>query len=302
MTSYILKKAIDRRERELEHAKKMEERGIQEETPLKLLDENIKGAVNLCKDREIDYPLMVAGGEGVGKSTLASHVVKKIAKYTNQEIDLSESMIYSYDERDKYGHPLINSFLGFTHKYQNTHYKILWYDEAVSVLFSDDHATRESKDAKKLFVIKREMRHFDVLIAPSFFQIVKDIRERRIKALLYCYIEKNRETGKFEHWYAWFSSQKIVQLSLSPKARAAFRSPKSLFRIVQPDFVEKFPEMDKDFRETYLLNKHTFRSSFIDSLIGNNKTAADYLLPENIDLTPAFDKLLGRKQTGELAT
>lgn len=297
MTSVILRKAIERQHKEAERKKRLEEIGEEEIPHLYLLKKNIEGAVQICREKRQDWSFEIVGAEGSGKSTMAAHVARILAELTNQKLDLNESMIYSFDERDRHGKPLVNSMLGFVDKYQTTPFKILWYDEAVSVLFSDDHATKESKSAKKLFVVKRDMCHFDIVVAPSPFHIVKDIRERRIKTMIYCYIAKDENTGRFKHKYAWYSAEKIVEMSLNQKARAVFRRADKFKAIVPPDFEEDFQEMDKKFEEEYLINKRSFQRTFIDTLIGDEKTAADLVLPDGFSFSSAFDKLTGRTDT-----
>ncbi|MDR2943837.1 MAG: hypothetical protein LBU81_01915 [Methanosarcinales archaeon] len=269
-----------------------------------MLQKNLEGIVRVCKENRLDWPINVVGAEGSGKSTLAAHISQKLAEMTGQELDLAESMIYSFDERDRHGAPLKNSLVGFVDKYQSTEFKILWYDEAVTVLFSDEHATRESKEAKKLFITKRDMCHFDILVSPSPFHIIKDIRSRRVKTMIYCFIMEDPETKRFKHKYAWYSADKIVSMSYGSnqkKAEVLFRRPKQFINAFPPDFIEDFPKMTQEFEEKYLLTKRTFMKTYIDSLVGGEKTAADLVLPENFSFIPVFDKLVGKTAGGEEA-
>lgn len=276
MSSTFLRKA--REDLNRQNNPELTEKKKREKKPLSLLNSNLKGIVNYCKDYEQDWTFFIVGTEGSGKSTLASHVCNNLTAHTKIPFSLEESIIYSFDDRDGRGNPLINSMVGFIDKYKDTPFKILWYDEAVSVLFSDDHATKESKNAKKSFIIKRDMSHFDILVAPSFYHIVKDIRERRVKTLLYCFREKDPITRKFVHKYAFFSKKEIAALSSLTKGREIFGDPKTLFKRVPPKFVEEFPPMSSEQRGQYLTVKRDFRDDFFDDIIGNKKQAPEVIL------------------------
>lgn len=247
---------------------------------LDLLKSNIKGIVNLCKKEEQDWVLFIVGPEGVGKSTLAMHVCETFAEYSKIPFKLDDSYISSFDDRDRKGMPLKNSMLGFIERFKDSPFQCLLYDEAVSVLFSDDHATKESKFAKKSFIIKRDMCHFDILVAPSFYHIVKDIRERRVKTMLYCFREKDPITKRYIHKYAWFSSKEIARLSAMQKGREIFNEPTELMRLVKPVFVEDYPPMSESVRSEYLQFKRSFRDDFFAELAGNTKAPSEILISD----------------------
>ena len=275
--SRFLKDAIAK----LEKSKELKN-NYSEEQPerrqLDLLQSNIKGIVNLCESEEQDWVTFIVGPEGVGKSTLAMHVCRMFSQYSKVEFKLDDSYISSFDDRDSRGNLLKNSMIGFIEKYKNTPFMCLLYDEAVSVLFSDDHATKESKLAKKSFIIKRDMCHFDVLVAPSFYHIVKDVRERRVKTMLYCFREKDPISKRYIHKYAWFSSKEIAKLSAMTKGREIFNEPKELMRLVKPVFVEAYPPMSDSVRADYLQFKRSFRDDFFAELAGNTKTPSEILM------------------------
>lgn len=274
--SRFLRNAKSKTENDFSENKTVSERPVKRQ--LDLLKSNIKGIVNLCKNEEQDWVSFIVGPEGVGKSTLAMHVCETFAEYSKIQFKLDDSYISSFDDRDSKGLPLKNSMLGFIERYKDSPYRCLLYDEAVSVLFSDDHATKESKLAKKSFIIKRDMCHFDILVAPSFYHIVKDIRERRVKTMLYCFREKDPVSKRYIHKYAWFSSKEISRLSAMQKGRELFNEPKELMRLIKPVFVEEYPPMSESVRSEYLQFKRNFRDDFFAELAGNTKAPAEILV------------------------
>lgn len=125
--------------------------------PMFLLMHTIDKAKEFCQELRQDWVVFITGGEGSGKSTLASHVCKRFDP--NYSID--ESMIYSFRDQE-------HSFLRFMQRFKDTPHKVAWYDEAVTVLFSHRHSSKDSADAQEIFKIKRDCRHYDVLVSPSF--------------------------------------------------------------------------------------------------------------------------------------
>lgn len=253
--------------------------------PLYFLNHTIDKAKAYCKEQRQDWVMFVTGMEGSGKSTLASHICKRFDP--NYSID--ESMIYSFRDGD-------HSFLKFMRDYKDTPYKVAWYDEAVTVLFSHRASSGDSTDAQEIFKIKRDCRHFDILVSPSFWDLVPDIRERRIKSLLYCFTEVYHPTAgrtKYRHKYAYFSGSKIMKLSENKKAKYAFRAYKELFRIVRPDFIEEFPDMDEDRKEEYMTAKRANRNTVLDRIEGitSDEGGHKLLLPNSFNLESLYSEL-----------
>jgi energy-coupling factor transporter ATP-binding protein EcfA2 len=235
--------------------------------PLQHLRTNINKAIEYCKGNRQDWVILITGNEGSGKSTLASHVCKMF----DQDFSVDESIIYNFWGED-------HSFLNFLEKFQAVPYKVAWYDEAVTVLFALRHSSSDSANAQELFKIKRDCRHFDILVTPSFWDVVPDIRERRAKSLIYCFTEIGHPVrGKtvYYHKLAYFSGAKISHISANKggKVRFAFRSPTELFKLVRPDFIETFPAMDSEIEEEYMKCKIANRLSVLDRI--NNKTVPE---------------------------
>jgi len=229
-------------------------------TQMKSLQYTTKKIKEYCKGNKQDWVFFITGTEGSGKSTLASH----IAKMLDPTYSADDSMIYSFRNGD-------HSLLHFMDSYRNTPYKVAWYDEAVTVLFSLRHNNKDCADAQEIFKISRDCQHYSLLVSPSFWDVVPDIRERRVKSLLYCFTEVYHPTQnrtQYIHKYAYFSGDKIIKLSNNKRAKLAFRSPRELFRLVKPNFIEEFPDMDADFKTSYLSAKRTNRDDILSRIRG----------------------------------
>lgn len=255
-----------------------------EKKPLPLLTHITKQAKKYCVENRQDWVIFITGNEGSGKSTLASHVCSLF----DPKFSLDDSMIYSFRGEN-------NSFLDFIGKYKDTPGKVAWYDEAVTVMFSQRHNSKDSADIQELFKIKRDCRHYDVLVSPSFWDIVPDIRERRIKSLLYCFTEVYHPTAnrtRYRHMYAYYSGSKIIKLSGNKKAKLAFRSYKELFKIVPPDFIEEFPDMEKKFKEDYLSAKRANRDDVLERIEGITEKTGTEKLIDSFELSELKEQLM----------
>lgn len=232
--------------------------------PLSITKANISKIVSYCQQKRQDWVFFVTGLEGSGKSTVAA----QLARILDPQFSLQEGMIYDFRDSEQ-------SFLNFMLKYQDVPYSVAWYDEAVTVLFSQQHNTKDSALAQKIFKIKRDCRHFDILVSPSFWDIVPDIRERRVKSLLYCFTTIHHPAQgrtEFRYHVAYFSGEKIIRLSQNRKAKTAFRSYKALFKLVKPDYVEDFPAMPARFEKEYFKFKRDHRMGIIEDAAGMDET------------------------------
>lgn len=248
----------------------------------KLLLKNLDNSKNICETLNQDFPILVTGSEGSGKSTIAILV----AAYLDADFSFSENMIYTFDAGP-------HSMTEFARKYLTTPYKAPVYDEAVSILFSQSHNSKQSKECQEWFKLKRECKHFDILVIPSYWDMVKDIRERRAKAMIYTYLEKIKAGShiSIKHRFAYFTGEALTDLSESPVAQKRFRTPQKLFKTVRPSFTGEFPglpaEMEKEYRSMKWDNLRAFVSEKFEKSGKNN----DAIMENNLDFR-SIDEML----------
>lgn len=271
---------------------KAQKRAERKKVPLKVMYTNIKNIKKYCHEKNQDWVFMVVGAEGSGKSTMANH----IAAALDPEYNVSESMIYTFKGAD-------HSYMGFLTQFQDTPWKVTNFDEAVTSLFSRNSNSRDVKEAIELFKINRDCNHFNVLVAPSFWDLDKDLRERRTKTVIYTYVEIEHLPGgrkRYHHKYAYFSGEKIVKLSNNKKARIAFRSSKDLFRIVRPDYTETFPGMPPTMEGEYLKNKRAFRRKRVAEIATGDVVTTGtnaFLKPDTLKFTQSAEWVAEREHT-----
>jgi energy-coupling factor transporter ATP-binding protein EcfA2 len=258
---------------------KVETDNYEDRFKMSLLRTTVKKAKIYCEENNQDWTTLVCGLEGSGKSTLASHM----ALMFDNDFSIEESMIYNLKGED---HSLVN----FMQKWGDIPFKVTWYDEAVTVMFSHRANSKEVTDAQEIFKIKRDCKHYDLLVTPAFWDIVPDIRERRAKSLLYTFTEVCHPTETrtvYKHKYAYFGGDKIIQLSLNKKVKFVFRSPKELFKLVKPNFIEEFPEMDSKISDEYMNSKRDNRKNVIERINGGKTETKD-----KKDIKPHINEVL----------
>ena len=120
--------------------------------------------INKTLDIDKDFPLIIDGLTGSGKSTLGIHLAKK--GYVN--FDINEHIIFSKNE-------LIEKITTA----EKGSYIIL--DEAINVLFKRDFANRQQKFLIRLLDMCRDRNLCLILCVPNFWSIDKHILEGRVR-------------------------------------------------------------------------------------------------------------------------
>lgn len=248
----------------LEKKEAAKKRRDKPKTPLQYTKINIKHFKEDCLERNQDLVLGVLSGEGSGKSTFAAN----LAELLEPGFDLNETLIKSYAD-DKF------SFLGFFEKYKNTRFKVAWFDEAVTVLFSLNHKDPDVIMAQKLYKVKRECCHFDILVAPSPYDLTPYIRKNRLKGIFYTFVTVKRQAGRkqYQYWVAFFGAKKIPKLVNDPKCRDAYRQHSQLFKLIKPDFIDMAPDFPERLKIEYASAKKSIISSVFDE--ARNKSRKD---------------------------
>ncbi len=137
----------------------------------------ITNIVNKCRDMNIDWFIAIAGGEGVGKSTLALNVFALICKLVGfNPIDtLLRTLIYDEDELLK--------FISTVDPKEK--FLPLDLDEGANILFN-----RESMQVKRTYILKffNVMRFLNAIViipTPNIKFIDKNVKAHRLKSIFY---------------------------------------------------------------------------------------------------------------------
>jgi len=211
---------------------------------------NVERIKRYCIKHNQDWIFLITGGEGSGKSTLGQH----LAEMLDPKFNMKKQMVYSFDEEYSY----FDFIKGFRHK----PFRAVVFDEAVTALFSRDHAKSEVKDTVKLFNLNRQLNHFSILIVPSFWGMDVDLRERRSRTMLYVF----QDQFNFTHKYAYYSRRKIPNISMNSHARKLFLSSSLFIKHFKPDFMETFPKMTAKKEKEYKKFKTNHFDIFVDDL------------------------------------
>lgn len=221
------------------------------------LEQLMKRVRSWCLKYDQDWPILFAGVEGSGKSTMAL----QIAKMLDPEFKISDSMIFSVADGP-------HSYESFLKKFRGVKGKVAFFDEAVEVFYTQEHNTVESRTIQKIFKTKRSYSHFDMIIAPSIWDLVPDIRDRRTKSLIYTFIAKGRKRNSYVHMFAYFAAPRISQILKHKNLKLLLRTPKELFKFVTPNLVGVYPKLDEKTEADYLSLKKMNQKSVEETGFG----------------------------------
>lgn len=193
-----------------------------------------------CLKNNQDWPILFAGVEGSGKSTLALQV----AKMLDPDFSLSNSIIFDVVGEN-------HSYEQFLNRYRGKRGVVSFFDEAVDVFAATEHNTVESRVIQKIFKTKRSYSHFDLIIAPSVWDLVPDIRNRRTKSLIYTFSQRGRKTDEVLHMFAYFSAERLTQILQHKNLQLLLRVPEKLFKTVPPNLIGIYPNIDQELDDEY---------------------------------------------------
>lgn len=209
----------------------------------------------LVETEDQDWVTIICGAEGSGKSNLAI----QLASIFDPEFDIETQMVNSYSED--------YSYMDYLKKYKDIKYKSVVFDEAVIALFSRESAKSGNINITKMFNMNRQLNHYSILTLPGFWSLEKDMRERRVRSLLYVFAEPKTRVRK----YAYYSREKVSKIVSNPGLRSLFLSPKRFMNSMKPNFVEPFPKMDIRYRRAYLARKKSGFNEFFTQEMSNDK-------------------------------
>jgi len=122
-----------------------------------------------------DYLLVVVGDTGTGKSMFCLHLLEEWYRFVLKQSvsdDLAVQMASDY-------RVWLKNFKSLGE------YDMNIYDEGATTLDSKAHMTKLSRDLSKLFNVFRAKKFFSVIVLPSFFDLNKYFREKRLRGLVW---------------------------------------------------------------------------------------------------------------------
>lgn len=186
------------------------------------LDKNVRADLSK-KDK--DYPLLVDGYEGSGKSTFA----QQIGKYIDPSLNLSRICMTA----DEFKEAVSNAEQNQT----------VIYDEAVTGMTAGDSISRIGKLLKSLMMQMRQKNLFVIIILPSVFEFNKYSVLSRAKAFFHVYETKGRRG-----YFAGYNRKDLRKLYLMGKKTYSYKF-KSRFR---GRFYGKYVVNEEEYRKKKL--------------------------------------------------
>jgi len=234
----------------------------------------IKKIVERCINMNIDWFIIIAGGEGIGKTTLALNIYAEICKLLNLNPvqTLIETLIYDEDEMLEY----------ITKLDPDKRYLPMLLDEGANILFNRDSMQKHRAYILKLINVMRFLNNIVIISTPNFAFLDKNIREHRAKSLIY--IEKR---GIY-----WYYNKKQIDKMLNIQTRKRWVW-------IEPMFIGRFGVNEELEKLTVFIKKEYIRrfSKKVDKFIHKNRkdteteqSETDALPTETIPLSSNFQQ------------
>lgn len=190
-----------------------------------------------------DYLLVICGDSGTGKSRLGLQLLETWYKdILRLKVDKSTARFMASDYK-----VWLNNF-----KFMSM-FEMNIYDEGATTLDSKSHMTTISRDITKLYNVFRAKKFFSVIIIPSFFDLNKYFREKRVRGLIW--------VDKRGH-YKYFSKLGIDFLN-AYNERAIIKS----MNRAKPFHQAGFPDYQGVMLKPYEDNKLETMNSVLDEVI-----------------------------------
>lgn len=122
-----------------------------------------------------DYLLVIVGDTGTGKSMFALHLLEEWYKFVLKQPIKKELAVQ-----------MASDYKVWLTNFRNLkEYDMNVYDEGATTLDSKAHMTKLSRDLSMLFNVFRAKKFFSVIVLPSFFDLNKYFREKRLRGLIW---------------------------------------------------------------------------------------------------------------------
>lgn len=213
---------------------------------LRTLKKNLVGIDGICREFKQDWPIVISGGEGSGKSTLGLLISFIL---NPKKFNIKKQMAWT-----------LVDFIKLSQKYRHDPYKVVFFDEAVRLCFSREFMQKANIILVKLFISNRSFQHFYLINIPNFFYLEKYLREWRIKTLTLTYIDWIRPNVRY---FSFYSKKRYRAILMNPKARTAIIDPDMFMKRHKPNFVEQFKELQGKVWDEYMKQKERFQDELL---------------------------------------
>jgi hypothetical protein len=173
-----------------------------------------------------DALLLVEGGEGDGKTTMAACCAKYISDQTGRPYS-HENVFFKIDDMVKFA--------------QNTRGQIIEWDEPALEGLSAEWWKETQKNLVKLLMMARKNRHFFIFNITKFYKFPEYIIVDRALGLIHVYSRKNIEPGRFV-----YIRRKYIEWLFNDYRRNKMRNYRKYASIrgTFPDVLDKIIDID----------------------------------------------------------
>lgn len=196
---------------------------------------------------DYDYLLIIAGDAGDGKSRLALQLFETWYRVILKK-PVTEDMIFQVNQDYRKWLQAFKKMMP---------YDMNIFDEGARSLDSKASLTRVSRDLNKLYNVFRCKRFFTVVIMPKYFRLNKELREDRLRGLVWVH-----KRGA----YKLFTKEGIKYLNGYNERRVI----KSMF-VARPFHCNTFPDYHGVLLKKYLAQKEKGVDEVLDSVIWSSE-------------------------------
>ena len=207
----------------------------------------IKQIVDIVKQQNVDWFIVVEGGEGVGKTTLALNIFAMICELSGHNLVITIDNNLIYDEEQLLAFIAKLDDCGDENAVIRTKFQPILMDEGANILLNRESMQQKRAYILKFFNVMRFLNYIVIICTPNFQFLDKNVRTHRVKSVFrvesrgtYWYYDKNQITRMNEnrHGFRW----------IEPKYTGTYGVNKELESItnkIKMRYIQKFAEKVK---------------------------------------------------------
>lgn len=222
-----------------------------------------------------DYPLIIVGDTGNGKSMLALHLYELWNKVIlNKEVTEENIKDISIDR-----HEWLKNFKTLEACDCNV------FDEGITGLYSKEAMNSFARSLEKLYQVFRKKRYFTIILIPDFFMLTKFFRDHRARGLIH--VNKRGE-------YKFYTKDRIRWIN-------AYNENKVHKKLdcTKPFFESGFPDYKGVLRKPYDKKSMEGVDGILDEIIQDTKPKENPLNKRDKLIVSIYEKN-GLNKTSEL--